>query len=49
LNQLQELLKNEYHCTEDYYDWWEHSSDLTGLAAIEGVNIKLVIVLWYQH
>jgi hypothetical protein len=26
-----------------------HSSNLTGLTAIEGVNIKLVIVLWYQH
>jgi hypothetical protein len=26
-----------------------HSSDLTGLTTIEGMNIKLVIVLWYQH
>jgi len=27
----------------------KHNPDLTRLTTVEGMNIKLVIVLWYYH
>lgn len=45
----QDLLKCQYLLLGVHYWIDEHNPDLTRLTTIEGMNIKLVIVLWYHH